>query len=413
MKKNVAYKIARQLLFLTPLLFAVGCHREQVQVYQISQNQDQPPQQVAAVSVTNSPGSGLPPGHPDISSPDGSSAQSMPAGIVSPDSSAAQLTWTTPTGWTQVPPSEMRVASFKIADAKGKQADVSIVPLSGTAGGDFANVNRWRGQVGLQPAPDDELQNAAENVEAGGQPATLYDIGGQDSTNGQASRILGAIQHRDGTSWFFKMTGDVDLVEQQKPVFIDFLKTLSFGSSQVQLQLPPGQPNIGEMNAQDQQALPSGHPPIGDMNVPAVTGPLSHDGQPNWQVPAGWQEVNGGSFLVAKFMLTGNGGMAAAVNVSSSAGAGGGLAPNVNRWRGQLGLPPEEEISTVTFAIPGGQAQQVDISGTNAQTGLPAEIDGVIVTQPDRTWFYKLMGDPQLVAAQKDTFTTFVKGAQY
>jgi hypothetical protein len=410
MKKSAANKIARQLLFLTPLLFAIGCHREQVQVYEVSQGQDETPQQ-ATMPGTNSVASGLPPGHPDISSPDNTSAQSMPSGVVSPDTSIAPLKWTTPAGWSQVPPSEMRVASFKVTDAKGKQADVSIVPLSGMAGGDFANVNRWRGQVGLQPAPDDELQSAAENVEAGGQPATLYDISGHNAATGQSSRILGAIQNRDGTSWFFKMTGDADLVEQQKPIFIDFLKTLSFGSSQAQAQLPS--PDVGRTDAQDQQALPSGHPPIGDMNVPATTGSLSHDGQPNWQVPAGWQEVNGGSFLVAKFMLTGNGGTAAAVNISSSAGDGGGLAPNVNRWRGQLGLPPEEEISTVTFAVSGGQAQQVEFSGTNAQTSLPAEIVGIIVTQPDRTWFYKLMGDPQLVATQKDTFTTFVKGAQY
>ncbi|HSY43717.1 MAG TPA: hypothetical protein VK811_07380, partial [Candidatus Acidoferrum sp.] len=144
-----------------------------------------------------------------------------------------------------------------------------------------------------------------------------------------------------------------------------------------------------------------------------TTGPISHDGQPNWEVPAGWQEVNGGSFLVAKFALTGDGGTAADVNVSSSAGDGGGLAPNVNRWRGQLGLPLEDEISTVTFTVPDGQAQMVEFSGTNAESGKPAEIVGVMVTQPDRTWFYKLMGDPNLVAGQKAAFTTFVKDTKY
>jgi hypothetical protein len=395
MKKNTANKIVRPLWLLAPLLvLATGCHREQVQVYQVSQDQDQPPLPIAALT-TNSAESGLPPGHPDISSSDNSSAQSMPAGIVSADTSAAPLTWTTPAGWSQIPPSEMRVASFIIAGANGKQADVSIVPLPGMAGGDFANVNRWRGQIGLPPAPDDELQSAAENVQAGGQPAQLYDLAGVNAQGGDTNRIIAAIQHRDGTTWFFKMTGDTDLLEQQKPAFVDFLKALSFGSPKAQVQLPPG------------------HPDIGEMSVPAATGPISHNGQPNWQVPAGWQEVNGGSFLVAKFMLSGDGGTTAAVNVSDSAGDGGGLAPNVNRWRGQLGLPPEDEISTVTFAVPGGQAQLIDFSGTNAQTGQPAELIGIVVTQPDRTWFYKLMGDPKLVAAQKDAFTTFVKGVQY
>jgi hypothetical protein len=397
-------------VLLTPLLlFAVGCHREQVQVYQVSQDRDQPGLQTPT-TPSNSMASNLPPGHPNVSAPDNSS---MPGGIVSPDASAAPLTWTTPVGWSQIPPSEMRVASFKIADANGKQADVSIVPLPGMAGGDFANVNRWRGQVGLQPAPDDVLQNSAENVEAGGQPAALYDLAGANAPNGETNRIVAVIQHRDGTTWFFKMTGDANLVEQQKPAFIDFLKTVSFGSGQAQAQLPSGQPNIGNMGADSLQTMPPGHPAIGDMNAPAATGPVSQAGQPNWQVPTDWQEVNGGLFLVAKFKLGGNGGATAAVNVSAAPGDGGGLAPNVNRWRGQLGLQPEDEISTVTFAVSGGQAQLVDFTGTSAQTSQPAEIIGIVVTQPDRTWFYKLMGDPKVVAAQKDAFTTFVKGVKY
>lgn len=405
MEKNCINKTIHRLLCFVPLLLlAVGCHRDQVQVYQVSQDQDQssPP---AAAPSTNSADSSLPPGHPDMAS---SGNPSMPSGVVSPDTSAAPLTWTTPAGWTQVLPSEMRVASFKITDASGKQADVSIVPLSGLGGGDFANVNRWRGQVGLQDAPDDELQSETENVAAGGQPAALYDIAGKDKTTGQSSRILGAIQHRDSTSWFFKMTGDADLVEKQKPAFLDFLKTLSFSSPSAQSQLPPV-----EIGSSDQQTLPPGHPPIDGMSPPAAASPVSHDGQPNWQVPAGWREVNGGSFLIAKFMLSGDGGAAATVNVSSSAGDGGGLAPNVNRWRGQLGLPPQDEISTVTFTVAGGQAQMVDFSGTNAETGKPAEIAAVVVTQSDRTWFYKLMGDPGLVAGQKDAFTAFVKGVKY
>ena len=34
------------------------------------------------------------------------------------------------------------------------------------------------------------------------------------------------------------------------------------------------------------------------------------------------------------------------VNVSMSSGDCGGLAANVNRWRGQLGLPPVADVLT-------------------------------------------------------------------
>lgn len=382
--------IAVPLVLGTMLLLSAGCGRQKVQVYQVSSDQDQ----TASAPATNS--DNLPAGHPNVSMSDNSSAQ-MSTGVVASDVQNAQpVTWTTPPGWTSVPPSEMRVASFKVAGSGGETADVSVVPLPGMAGGDFANVNRWRGQVGLQDAPDDVLQNSAENVEAGGQAAQLYDVAGKNPTSGRATGILGVIQHRDGTTWFVKMTGDAALVEQQKPAFVTFLKSLNFGSqqSQAQPQLPPGHPDIGGM-------------------TDSSSAPQAASGQPNWTVPAGWQSVSAGQFLVAKFKIDGANGAAANVNVSSSTGDGGGLAANVNRWRGQIGLPPADEISTVIFEVPGGQGQLVDLNGKDSQSGESAQIIGIVVTQPGQTWFYKLMGDPAVVAAQKNAFTQFVKGVRY
>ncbi len=381
------------LLLLPFFLLVSGCHKDDVQVYNTPNDQAQP---AAALAMpTNSSDITLPPGHPNVSSMQN---MSLPDAALPAAASSSALTWTAPTGWTEIPPSQMRVASFKVAGTNGL-ADVSIVPLSGSGGGDPANVNRWRGQVGLPDAPDDTILSSAQNVEAGGALAQLYDINGKDPDNGKPMRILATIQHRDNTAWFFKMTGDADLVEQQKPVFIQFIKSISFKDNDSQAQLPPG------------------HPPVGDMgNIatqPQTTASATQSGQPIWQVPAGWKEISGGPFLVAKFTIAGDGGTAAAVNVSASQGDGGGLPANVNRWRGQLGLPPVAEIPTTTFAVPGGQAQLVDMSGTNAENQQPAEIIGIMVTQPNATWFYKLMGDPKLVASQKDTFMQFVEGVKY
>ena len=366
------------------LLAATGCHRDDVKVYRIAKEQDQSSQPTAPALSTDSPNPKLPAGHPDISS--------IPGGGPASATGAPQLTWKTPAGWTEAPPTEMRVASFKVSSAGGKQADVSIVPLPGMAGTDSANVNRWRGQVGLSPMTDDELLKAAENVEAGGQPAQLYDIAGAGSN---AQRILGVIQHRDGMAWFYKVTGDADLVEQQKPAFVEFLKSVNFGAA-----------------AGAQTEMPAAHPAIGGdmMGSVAATGPISHEGQPNWTVPSDWKEVSGGQFLVAKFLINDG---AAAINVSSSPGDGGGLAANVSRWRGQLGLAPVVEVLTTPVQISAGKAVRVDIDGTNAQTGKPAKLIGIVVTQSDRTWFYKLMGDPAVVQSQQNAFIQFVQGAKY
>ena len=217
-------KRAWLLPVLTSLLFlpVAGCHRNEVKVYRVAKDQDQPQPQSAPALPTDSPNPSLPPGHPDISS-----ASAAP-GFAASASARPQLTWQTPDGWTEVAPGEMRVASFKIQGQNGKLADVSVVPLPGMPGTDDANVNRWRGQVGLPPVSPDELKKSGENVEAAGQPAQLYDIAGQNPGNGKAARILGVIQHRADGVWFFKMTGDADLVEPQKPAFIAFLKSVKF-----------------------------------------------------------------------------------------------------------------------------------------------------------------------------------------
>jgi hypothetical protein len=400
------------LLSVVTLMFlaATGCHRDDVKVYRIAKEQDQSSQPAAPALSTDSPNPKLPPGHPDISS--------IPGGGPASATGTPQLTWKTPAGWTEAPPTEMRVASFKVSGAGGKQADVSIVPLPGMAGTDSANVNRWRGQVGLSPMTDDELLKAAENVEAGGQPAQLYDIAGTNPGSGSADRILGVIQHRDGMAWFYKMTGDADLVEQQKPAFVEFLKSLNFGAAApTQAEMPAGNPAAaGDTHAwtAEDMHLKTGNVGLTATTVSANTIPsVSHDGQPTWQVPAGWQEVPAGQFLVAKFTLTGDGGATAAVNVSSSPGDGGGLAANVNRWRGQLGLSPSPDISATPVDITGGKASLVDFSGTDARTSQPARLVGIVVSQSNQTWFYKLMGDAKVVESQKAAFTQFVQGVKY
>jgi hypothetical protein len=137
----------------------------------------------------------------------------------------------------------------------------------------------------------------------------------------------------------------------------------------------------------------------------------------NWQVPAGWQELSAGQFLFAKYSVQGAGGAKADVNISTSPGDGGGPMANISRWRGQLGLPPvtEEDYSKVVknFGPPEQKALQVDLSGTDARTGKKARLIAVIVPRAGQTWFYKLMGDEQLVEQQKDAFAKFVESARY
>jgi hypothetical protein len=344
--------IASHLLLALVVVLSGACGREDTKAYRVPKEQPSPPD--------------VPAGHPDISS------------------SAPQLNWKLPDGWQEVPAGDFRVASFKITGKDGAKADVSVIPLPGDAGGDFSNVNRWRGQVGLEPVSPEDFARLTETIEVAGQTAHLYDQAGD------SSHILAAIQQREDTTWFFKMTGDNQLVAQQKPVLVEFLKSLQFAS---------GQSMAGS---------PAGHPDISTAPAPAPAVAVSSQGRPTWNTPTGWQEVPGGQFLVAKFAIAGGGGGQAAVNVSTSPGNGGGLAANVNRWRKQLGLGElggDELAKSVTTVS--DQIAVVEMSGERAS------LVGAIVSLPGQTWFYKLMGDQSVVAEQKEGFTKFVQEVKY
>ncbi len=335
-------------------------------------------------------------------------APTIPTGQPDSGSTAPRLQWKLPAGWEEAPAGEMRIASFKVKSPNGKQADVSVVPLAGSGGGDLANVNRWRGQVGAPPVTEAELAKLAEPVEIAGAADALYDQAGTNPGEGVKSRILGAIQHRGDAAWFFKMTGDDELVAQQKPAFVEFLKSLSFGSAETAA-LPTGHPAL------EGGALPAGHPDISSMGGAASA--ASAEDKPKWQVPTGWQETPGGQFLVAKFVVGGDANAGTAVNVSSSPGDGGGLLANVNRWRQQLGLGPVDDAGlaklTTSLDMANGKGVVVDFSGTDARTSQPARLVGAVVSQAGQTWFYKLMGDSKTVESQKAAFTQFVQTAKY
>jgi hypothetical protein len=73
----------------------------------------------------------------------------------------------------------------------------------------------------------------------------------------------------------------------------------------------------------------------------------------------------------------------------------------------------ELDKAVTAVEIPGSQAALVEMSGTDAKSGQPAKLAGVVVTLPGRTWFYKLMGDAKVVESQKEAFTRFVQGVKY
>jgi hypothetical protein len=146
--------------------------------------------------------------------------------------------WTQPDGWFPQPLSEMRVASFKVAGGNADSADVSVTAFPGEAGGLGSNLNRWRGQLQLPPLSDDELSTAIQRIDVHNVPTYLVDFQTADK-NPRPSRILGAVMQTSDRTWFVKMTGPPDLLENQRQKFLDFVRSFHFTSPAVVDQTTP------------------------------------------------------------------------------------------------------------------------------------------------------------------------------
>ena len=136
--------------------------------------------------------------------------------------SAPPIKWTTPDGWTEVPPSSMRYASFSAPADEGGKIDISVVTFPGDGGSDADNINRWRGQMGLAPVDANAVTSQIAPLKTGDMTFSTTDI------TANKTRTIAAWTRRDGRVWFFKATGPIAAVEKEKPNFVKFIESVRF-----------------------------------------------------------------------------------------------------------------------------------------------------------------------------------------
>lgn len=164
----------------------------------------------------------------------GASAPAASAGGTSPGAGADASglpQWTVPTGWQREGERPMRLATFSVpGEPGGKASDLSISTLGGDGGGMLANVNRWRGQLGLTPWGEDALQKEGQVVDVNGTKVTVVDLVGDKNPQGEArrTRILAAVAVRGGASWFYKLTGDDAAVVRERENFMGFVRSIRY-----------------------------------------------------------------------------------------------------------------------------------------------------------------------------------------
>jgi hypothetical protein len=274
---------------------------------------------------------------------------------------AKPIEWSLPEGWTQLPGDGMRFATLQIGPAE-KKLGVSVFAFGGGAGGMLENVNRWRGQIGLDPIDAAALEKQTRTVEQNGDKVTLVDMKG------------------------------------------------------------PGIGGGGEMMAATPKGSPGGAPPllarpdaVPDLTPAPATEPLPKPDpgerpKLTYAVPAGWKEQPAGGFRAASFAI-GEGEKPAQVSVIPLGGQAGGDLANFNRWRGQVGLPgaTDAELAALVKPIEVGGVKAKYAEALGAEEGLLA----AWLENDNATWFFKLNGPVKVVNEQKAAFEAFLKSVKF
>jgi len=132
---------------------------------------------------------------------------------------AAGLVVHVPSNWERVPEKPPRALDLRVED----DVECSITVLGGEGGGARANIDRWRGQLGLAPMTDDEFAQL-DRVKMLGADALKVWLAGTAAHGGRA--ILGVLCVAPDRSVFVKLTGPGPRLAAHAALFHELCRTL-------------------------------------------------------------------------------------------------------------------------------------------------------------------------------------------
>jgi hypothetical protein len=102
------------------------------------------------------------------------------------------------------------------------------------------------------------------------------------------------------------------------------------------------------------------------------------------------------------------------MSITAFPGDVGGELANLNRWRGQILLPPlsESALSANTTTLKVGSLDFTVVDFTSTTSSAPERILGALVSFEGNTWFFKLKGPAQLVEANKSAFLQLLQSVK-
>ena len=140
------------------------------------------------------------------------------------------LSWTAPEGWRRAPDRPMREVTFSLGEEDGAECYVTL--LGGNGGGAFANVNRWRNQMGRVDLAADEFAGL-QRIEMLGGEGVIVEVEGTYRGMGtelvERAVLLGAVCELADQAVFVKLVGREAVVRAAREDFLAFCRSLERG----------------------------------------------------------------------------------------------------------------------------------------------------------------------------------------
>ncbi len=132
----------------------------------------------------------------------------------------------------------------------------------------------------------------------------------------------------------------------------------------------------------------------------------------SWEIPEMWVTSSGSSMRLASFEVPYTEGTGD-LSVIQLAGTGGGLKPNINRWRRQLNLEPQSlhEIEKDVIEKKGELGKYKMIRIVNFQNNSAFLV--AIIPVENQTLFVKLSADPSGIQEAESDFIFFCSSIHF
>jgi len=105
------------------------------------------------------------------------------------------------------------------------KAQITVIEMPADANKWEPNVKRWAGQVGLDDLSDQRLAELTTDIKVDQIAGKLVDlVADSKSENG----VIAGMVKREGSAWFFKLSGEKELVSQSREEFETFMESIRY-----------------------------------------------------------------------------------------------------------------------------------------------------------------------------------------